>query len=352
MLAFAAALVWVWFDRQRRHDRTLHELLRVYVRYRMAPEILSYAMFKLVGMQFPFPEPDQLGQTYGESEPFQLMWNFMGYSMAYTLFAGLAEVAGGLLLLFRRTTTLGALVTAAVMTNIVMLNLSYDVPVKLKSMHLLLFALFLLAPDLRRLACVLVFNRPTEAVSLTRVWPARWMAPVAVGAKALFVGWILYGIASEGVSNAAQYGYRAPKPELYGIYDVETFTRDGQVVPPLLTDTTRWRTVGFNQRGGTVGLQVRHMNNTLFFGYREMKTDSAHGRLTLDTRRSADSIFSGEPNNGPASPPIVVAYTRPALDQVRLEGTFDGAELSVLLRRVDENNLPLVKRKFRWTRRP
>ena len=42
---------------------------------------------------------------------------------------------------------LGALIAAVVMSQIVMLNFSYDVPVKLFSMHLLLQALVLAAPD-------------------------------------------------------------------------------------------------------------------------------------------------------------------------------------------------------------
>lgn len=351
VLAFVSALVWLWLDRQGRHDQTLHEVLRVYVRYVLAWQMLSYAQAKLVGMQFPFPEPDQLGLTVGGLEPFSLLWNFMGYSVAYSLFTGFAEVAGGLLLLFRRTTTLGALVTAGIMTNVVMLNLSYDVPVKLKSIHLLLFALFLLAPDIRRLANFLVLNRPTEAVPLTRVWAAPWMARVAMGAKALFVGWILFSVSSEGLSNAAEWGYRAPKPELYGSYSVETFTRDGQLVLPLLTDTTRWRTVAFNERGGTVGLQVRRMDNAIFFASRTMKIDSARGTMTLDSRRITGPSSSRVPGKGPTSPPIVLAYTRPSPDEVHLKGTFEGAELAVLLRRVDIQNLPLVKRKFRWTRR-
>lgn len=351
VLALAAATVWVWFDRQRRYDRTCHDVLRVYVRYLLALWILYYAMAKLVGMQFPFPEPDQLARTYGESEPFELMWTFMGYSMAYSLFAGLAELAGALLLLFRRTTTLGALITAAVMTNIVMLDLSYDVPVKLISIHLLLFALFLLVPDLRRLANVLVLNRPTEAVPLTRVWPAPWMRPVVGGLMALFIAWNLYGLTMAGISSATQSGYWAEKPTPYGLYDVETFVRDGSVVPPLLTDTTRWRTVGFNQRGGTVAFQVRHMNNSFFLGYRRMTIDSVHGTLTLDSRISEGSPPSQEPGTGPAPPPLVMAFTRPAPDQMRLEGNVDGSALSVLLRRVKEENFSLIKREFRWIRR-
>jgi hypothetical protein len=52
-------------------------------------------------------------------------------------------VVGGALLLFRRTTTAGALVLIAVLTNIVTLNFSCDVPVKLFSSHLLLMAVSL-----------------------------------------------------------------------------------------------------------------------------------------------------------------------------------------------------------------
>ena len=95
-----------------------------------------------------------------------LLWTFMGASRAYTIFGGLGELTGGLLLLWRRTTTLGALVVIAVMTNVVMLNFSYDVPVKQYSVHLVLMALYLLLPEARRLANLLLLNRPAEPAIL------------------------------------------------------------------------------------------------------------------------------------------------------------------------------------------
>ena len=55
----------------------------------------------------------------------------MGYSRPYAIFCGLVETVGGLLLFWQRTTTLGALIVAASMANVAMLNFSYDVPVKL-----------------------------------------------------------------------------------------------------------------------------------------------------------------------------------------------------------------------------
>lgn len=341
VVAFAGALVWGWFDVRRRHDRMVHDLVRVYLRYVLAATMLMYGVIKVMHLQMPYPSPDVLLATYGDSDPGGLMWTFMGYSPAYQAFTGLAEVAGALLLLFRRTTTLGALVVAAVMSNIVMLDLCYDVPVKLDAMHLLLFALFLLGPDLLRLANVLVLNRPAEAAPLARNWPTRWIGNAAGVTKVLMVGWILYLSVGQELWRAASI-YHTPKPELYGIYDVEVFTRDGQTVPPLLTDKTRWRRVNFGEEGG---LEVFRMDHSYFFGYRpekitHLRTDSTQGVLTLN---------SGSGQAGTL--PILVAYTRPAPDQLRLNGRFDGAELSMLLRRIDEKNFPLVKHKFRWVGR-
>jgi len=51
-------------------------------------------------------------------------------------FRGLWRRFAGLLLLNRRTITLGLLVAAGVFTNVVLLNLSYDIPVKIFSIHI------------------------------------------------------------------------------------------------------------------------------------------------------------------------------------------------------------------------
>ena len=69
--------------------------------------------------------------------------------------------------LFRRTTTLSALVVVPVMLNVFLLNLCYDVPVKLMSFHLFLAGLFLALPDFRRLFDVLILNRPTAPREIT-----------------------------------------------------------------------------------------------------------------------------------------------------------------------------------------
>src|SRR3954470_12248074 len=175
VVALVASLVWAAVDRRRARDARLREVLRVVVRYTLAFSVLAYGASKLFFGQFPPPSASRLVQTYGESSPMGLMWTFMGASPGYVFFSGLAETVGSVLLLFRRTTTLGALVLAAVMTNVVMLNFCYDVPVKLCSSHYLAMCILLLVPDLGRLANVIVFNRATQPVARDLVLPRPWM---------------------------------------------------------------------------------------------------------------------------------------------------------------------------------
>jgi hypothetical protein len=195
LLAIVAAVVWSLLDRRSSY-RTLHAWSRIWLRYALAMTMLTYGVVKVIKLQFPTPGPGVLTQTYGESSPMRLLWTFMGYSTAYTFFVGAAELLAALLLFFRRTTTLGALVAAAVMANVAMLNLCYDVPVKLGSLHLLLLAGVVLAPDARRVADLLLFNRPTTARDLGPAWPGRWMRAAKLLKIVVVGGALIYNFQS------------------------------------------------------------------------------------------------------------------------------------------------------------
>jgi uncharacterized membrane protein YphA (DoxX/SURF4 family) len=204
VLSLVGALVWSWFDRTSQHDRLIYEIMRVGVRYALAASMLTYGFAKVFHLQMPFPGFYRLTEPYGNSSPMGLLWTFMGYSAGYSFFAGITEVLGGALVLFRRTTTLGALVIAAVMLNIEILNLCFDVPVKLYAAHLLFMAIILLAPDVRRLADIFVLNRPAPAVDLSRDWSKRWMGPATLAVKMLVIVWLLYSTIAPDLKLVAE----------------------------------------------------------------------------------------------------------------------------------------------------
>jgi uncharacterized membrane protein YphA (DoxX/SURF4 family) len=334
-VAFAALATLVWTlatpRGKAREHRRLHEWLRIYVRYALGTILLSYGWSKVFKLQFPFPSQDRLLEPFGQASPMGLLWTFMGVSTPYTVFAGAMEVLGGALLFFRRTTTLGALVTITVMTNVFMLNMCYDVPVKQYSLHLLLMAGFLLVPDLGRLANVLVLHRPTEPASLAPPWSARWARIGGMALCVLYLGYVSFSDIQGSLEMKSQSGPGTkPKATIYGTFEVEEFVRNGQTVPPLLTDASRWRRLtSFYPEV----LSVRWMDDSLH-KYTSEYSPAKHS--------IALSPWGGKGEKG------AFTYAFPDKDHLVLQGTLLEDALKVKLRRLDTSQFLLVSRGFHW----
>jgi hypothetical protein len=261
-LAAAGAAIWSALDRARTSYPRGLDLLRSYVRIVLAYSMMLYGMAKVLKSQFPAPSPGRLLEPIGETSPMGLLWTFMGYSTPYTVFAGLAELAGGALLLWRRTTALGALLLVAVLAHIVLLNFCYDVPVKLYSSHLLLMAVFLLWPHAGRLVDLLVRNRATQPADLGAFpAPAHLRRPVAI-AKWLLVAFLFASATHESWKVYRTYGDGAERGPLHGSYDA------GGVAG--------WRRVGISNRGLAV---LTEDGELVRYG---MKYDEARAQLVLE----------------------------------------------------------------------
>lgn len=341
-LAIALALGSAWHLLWRRpsHPRLWH-LLTIYLRFVLAVTMLGYGFAKVFPTQMPAPSAERLLQTYGSSSPMGLLWTFIGASTAYQVFAGASEVLGGFLLFWRHTVTLGALVLVGVLGNVVMLNFCYDVPVKLYSAHLLAMAIVLLLPDVRRLVAILVLNRPAAPRALGLPWRPRWLNPVLLGVKVLFVGSLcassVYGHYRHWTTGAA-----GTPAALAGSYAVEEFSADGALVPPLLGDATRWRRVVISRWGmfGIVGMDDQPR-------YYRMELDEKDRTITLSTGRQPPAAGAA-PDAPPAPPPITLRYDEPQPGTLILSGAYQGHDIVARAKRVDEASFLLVNRGFRW----
>jgi hypothetical protein len=328
VVALVATLIWSVLDRKRQVYERLDYWLRVFIRYTLAITLLGYGFAKIFPLQFPPNGFTRLIEPYGEFSPMGVLWSFMGASTAYTMFAGSCEAIPGFLLLFRRTNTVGALMASAVMLNVVVLNLCYDVPVKLYSANLLLMALFLAAPEFRRLANVLVWNRPAAPRNRSPYGFSGRKARVAVaGFQILFVGWILFGQIFGGWRTYQQRYGIASRPPIYGLYHVVEFTRDGKVAPPLETDVQRWRQVAAQF---PVNLMVQTMDGSV--RYYGVQYDAAKRQAVL--------------NLGGAKYPL--SYSQPDADHLLLDGKLGPEQLSVRLEKVDTSRMLLLNRGFHW----
>jgi len=240
VLAVVGTLIWSVVDRKRSGYPKLFFWLTVLIRYYLAITLIGYGFFKIIKTQFPFPMISQLLQPYGDSSPMRLLWTFMGYSPAYNFFTGFCEALGGFLLFFRSTRMLGALITVAVMSNIVMLNFTFDVPVKLFSSHLLLMSLFLLIPDAKRLVDFFVFNKPVSSEPITSVFvDRRWKIGHMI-IKGLVISWVMLYTSQQAWSGYNKWGNGMAKNPFYGVYDVKSHIIGQDTIAREVGSTQRW----------------------------------------------------------------------------------------------------------------
>jgi len=344
VLAASAAAIWALLDRKRPDYRTLHEWLRIYVRYALGFTMLGYGMDKVFALQFntSLPGPGRLAEPLGNYSPFALMWTFMAYSKPYTIFAGAGEVIGGVLLLFRRTTTLGAIIIFGVMANVLALDASYGVGLKVLVSLYLLLAIFLLVPDLTRLMNFFVLNRPAPAANLEGPIPKDWMKKPRLVLHIALVVFALYFFAGPGLQGPRERGNR-PESPFYGLYQVEAFTQNGM---PVARNDANWRRVIFEAKGDMTvltmddsmhyyGADVDDATNavTISGEYPEMRSRS-QGRLDFDS-------VSHLPNS-------VLTYSRPDPDHLEFRGNLAGDPVVIDMRRVDTSKFTLVNRGFHW----
>ncbi|HEU4415887.1 MAG TPA: hypothetical protein VFT65_13965, partial [Candidatus Angelobacter sp.] len=257
VLAAIATVAWSAVDRKRESYAALHRWLRLYARLVLGSALLSYGAYKVIPSQFPLPPQWRFLQSYGDSSPMGILWTFMGVSKSYTIFAGAVEMLGGALLFIPRLTTLGALVAIGAMTNVFVLNMSYDVPVKLYSFYLLTLGVFLVLPELRRLVRFFVLNQPTDPAPVEFRFERRWLQLCFV------IGVVAFGMYSAGTS--LYYSRKQLKdirqlysvaPPLFGVWGVDEFQLDGQLRPPLLTDGARWQKAIFEYKTGVTVLAM------------------------------------------------------------------------------------------------
>ena len=326
-LAAGGALLWTVAARRRRQEWRLREGLRIYLRYTLGFVLLAHGMSIVFGVQFPFPAIDRLQERVGDSSPMALLWTFMGYSRTYTMFLGVPEALSGLLLFFRRTTTLGALAAIAVSSHAIVLDFSYDVPQKLAALHLLLMSAWLLAPEVRRLADGLVLDRPTVPADVAPPFAGRRARMVRPAVKALVVGWALCAVTAQSYARQRQLRL-APRPELYGVYDVEDFVRNGQAVPSWSGDPARWR---------RLVVPVPQMLAVAF-------ADDSQRSFATEYGVRQVALLSAEPG-GRRAMLGRLDWSRPDPDHLLLAGSSSGDSLVIRLRRIDAKYL-LVTRGF------
>jgi hypothetical protein len=330
VVALVANAIWSFLDRNRTNYSSLFKWFCLFLRLCLAGQMLSYGLVKIFPLQMSFPHLFTQVEPFGNLSPMGILWATIGASPAYEMYAGSAEFLAGILLVFPRTTTLGALLCLVDMGEVFTLNMTYDVPVKLLSFHLILMSLFILAPDFKRILNVLVLNRHAEPAAHEPLFASLRANRFASAAIALLCLWMIAGNLIGVWDGWRQFGPGAPKSPLYGIWNIEQSTVDGQPHPLLVTDSDSWRRLIFDfpER---VGVMLMNDSRT---GY-----DAA-----IDTGKKTLALSSTKERNWKAE----YIFARPTPETLTLDGTMDGHRQHLELRRLDHTKFLFASRGFHW----
>lgn len=341
VLALAGTGIWSLLDRKSIAHPRAARWLELGVRFYLGATMCSYGLQKLVPMQMPAPSLSRLLTPIGDISPMGLVWLFMGASPVYESLAGAVEVLGGLLLFHRRTRLLGATLVAIVMTNVVMLNFFYDVPVKLYSCHLLLMAIGILALDGRRLVNMFVLNREAPPAKLDPLFTTARAKRISDALGTLLALAIVGSQVWMVVSYYPVYGPGRPQHALYGIHEVERFVCAGEERPPLLTDELRWRALIVD---GALPIELEGERYPGSVTIQAMDGELVHYSVELDDA-AAQMVLSSQ---APEHPGGTLTWTRPNPGELVLRGDWGEVEVEIHLRARDLDEIELTNRGFHW----
>ena len=314
------------------YERT-DQWFRLFLRFVLAAQMFYFGMAKVIPTQFPPPALVTLVKPVGNLAPDDMLWTFIGVSTPYQMFTGWAEVIAGVLLIVPKTAAIGAIIAFADMLQVFVLNMSYDVGLKQTSSHLMFIAVFLLWPHLKPISEALVADRRQDPTGGRRPLGrrGRWLwLQIAFGAYLLVM---FTRIAMLSWQNPGGPG--APKSALYGIWDVEKMSVDGEFRPPMFNDyDRRWRRVIFD----TPDLMIFQRLDDSFVHY-GASIDVEHRQIAL--RKIQSRLWQS-----------TFTFDRHGDDELVIDGEMDGHTIHAELQRLGMDVFRLTNGGFRWVRPP
>ncbi|QIS14339.1 DoxX family protein [Nocardia arthritidis] len=342
VVAAVVAAVWSVLDRRRPAYPRLHEWFRLILRFALGLALVLYGTVKVMPSQMVF-ELQRLVEPFGDMSPMGALWSQTAASEPYEIALGVAELAAAALLFLPWTVTAGALLSFVATLQIFLLNLSFDVPVKLYSGQLVLLSLVLVAPQIGRITRVLL-GRAVPAEPATPLFTGR------LGKRIFAVGYTVLALFLIGDQVYQSwdawhhYGSAQARSPLYGIWNVTEFTTAGQEMPALVDDNSP------PHEYGDASLGPQRLRRIIF--------DAADG---VTVQRMDESLVWFPATVDPDKQTVVFTgdvtgifkigtfrYERPEDGKLVLDGQISGRPVRMTLDQVDLNRYPLVARGFHW----
>lgn len=252
-VAVIGGLVWTALDQKRTEYRVLYYWVRTLARYRVAYGIISWGYKKMFVMQMPPLNTAMHHTDFSDLFAKRLYWESLSVVPAYEVFLGFAEFIPGILLLFRKTSSLGAALSFVVLGNVAIANHAYDIGEQVPCASMAMLALFVLWYDLPSLWDVLVLKKDRQILEFRPRFSSKGQLylknTIKYAFNAVFVGlFFVFEVRAYYVENDF---YKIPNtpglPGAKGHYEVTEFRLNNKVLPYNPNDSLRWHDATFEE---------------------------------------------------------------------------------------------------------
>lgn len=284
--------------------------------------LMKYGLDKIFKAQFYLPEPNILYTAAGNFEKDILFWSVMGSSRVFNLATGAVEILAATLLFFNRTRHPGILISMAALAHVLLINISFDISVKLFSIILLSMAFYLWMPYYRSFIRA-VFNIPRFKASLspTNRFAGFKLLKYTAGITATAI--LLWPYASEGIFNDD----KASRPYLHGAYEVTAAFFGGD---SLTAQERPVKKVFIHRNGYLIFQDINEQMRDYHLQY-----DTINKLLLLQDYGGLQTVLHYRHNSNDST-----------LD---LGFVQNGKKIILKTREINWRQMPLLKDQFNWT---
>jgi hypothetical protein len=203
----------------KKYEDIVFNIFSIIFNYYLSLQLLKYGCHKLFKGQFYLPEPNILYTSFGSLDKDILYWSTMGVSHSYNVFMGMLEIIPALLLMHKKTRVLGLGITLPIFINIVAINFSFDISVKLYSLFLLALTIVLLLPYLNSFYSYFINGEKTNLPKPKNIFLKSSF--ISISLKSFIVLFIFTESLLPYINTMNWNDDEKPRPYLHGAYEVQ-----------------------------------------------------------------------------------------------------------------------------------
>lgn len=331
LISIALLGSWLWGQIQPKLNHSkLSYVLYTYIRYYLALQLFLYGFNKVFKCQFFLPEPNTLYTTVGETPKDLLFWSVMGSSYFYTVFGGILEVTAASLLLFRKTYLVGSLMALGILSNVLAINLGFNISVKLYAAFFLFLSLSLLLPYIPSLYAFLIHKTLVKSNIWIPSLNTHKHRTLHAFLKISVIWLLLFECLVPYFKSNNFNDDQQDRPLFHGAYAVTSFQQNNIPIPPLASFSTRWKRAFVHRRGYFI---VQTMNNKMQDYQFAYDLNQHIFQLTHPIKQTMYQFNYSVSKNG----------------DLLLEGIIEEEYVTIRLKSLEWSKLPLLDKDFHWT---